>query len=73
MSYRRFKDTVDDQRGPKVYRGYSCNKDIYLNSASGGAFLLLWAMFDENLIDAALVAHYDEYIYGDFITSKKRF
>jgi len=64
----------DLERAKKVYRGYSRNKDIYLNSASGGGVSsLLWAMFDENLIDAALVAHYDEYlhIYGDFITSKE--
>ncbi len=64
----------DLNRVKRAYRGHSKNKDIYHNSSSGGGVSsLLWTMFDANLIDAALVAHYDDHlnIYGDFITSKE--
>jgi len=63
----------DLNRVKKGYRGHSNNKDIYLNSSSGGGVSsLLWTMFEKNLIDAALVAHYDDHlnIFGDFITSQ---
>lgn len=54
-----------------VYLGSSDDQNIYYNSASGGAVTtILTKLFEENKIDAALVAHFDNKanVFGDFIT-----
>ena len=57
-----------------VFQGYSQVPEIYLHGSSGGVVSsILYYLFDRNLIDAALVAFYDDELnlYGDFITSKE--
>jgi len=57
-----------------VFQGYSRVPELYLHGASGGIVSsILYHLFDKKMIDAALVAFYDDKlnIYGDFITSKE--
>jgi len=57
-----------------IFQGHSCVLELYLHGASGGVVSsILYHLFDKNMIDAALVAFYDDKlnIYGDFITSKE--
>lgn len=57
----------------KVIIGSSKDKDILMNSSSGGIVsTILFSLFENSKIDAALVAHFDKNlnVYGDFITSK---
>lgn len=57
-----------------VYKGKSKDKDVIINSASGGIVSsILIDLFDRKEIDAAIVAHFDERlnIYGDIITSRE--
>lgn len=57
-----------------LFQGHSHVPELYLNGASGGVVSsILYHLFDKNMIDAALVAFYDDKlnIYGDFITSKE--
>jgi len=65
----------DDLRKVRaVFQGYSRVPEFYLHGASGGVVSsILYYLFDRNIIDAALVAFYDDKLnlYGDFITSKE--
>ncbi|MBB6062806.1 coenzyme F420-reducing hydrogenase beta subunit [Thermosipho japonicus] len=57
----------------KVIIASSKNKNILMNSSSGGIVsTILYSLFENSKIDAALVAHFDKNlnVYGDFITSK---
>ena len=65
----------DDLRKVKaLFQGYSRMPTLYLHGSSGGVVSsILYYLFDRNIIDAALVAFYDDELnlYGDFITSKE--
>ena len=57
-----------------VYKGKSKEKEIIINSSSGGIVSsILIDLFDKKEIDAAIVANFDEElnIYGDIITSRE--
>ncbi len=57
-----------------VYKGKSKDRDVIINSSSGGIVSsILIYLFDKKEIDAAIVAYFDEElnIYGDIITSRE--